>query len=113
MIAHQKLCVRYCHKGTGAGQTERVITRNIIPRLLFRGSGKALAKLCFVVFYFLFVWFFFWGAGGGGFLPDALTSSGPQDYIFMYLCRLVLAPPHKEFPTILYCHTHDLAFNYL
>lgn len=49
MIAHQELGVQYCHKHTGAGQTRRIITRNIIPGLLLRGFGKTLAKLCFGV----------------------------------------------------------------
>lgn len=81
MIAHQKLGLRYCHKRVGAGQTERVITRNIIPRLLLKGFGKTWRSCALVVYFFISVP-----------LPDALTSSG-HFYVFMSLSGSVLAPP--------------------
>lgn len=44
-IAHQKLCLCYCHTPAGAGRTERVITRNLILPLLLRGFGKTKVVL--------------------------------------------------------------------
>lgn len=45
MIAHQKSGICYCHKRAEAGQTERVIIRDIAPKLLLTGFGKKPGKV--------------------------------------------------------------------
>lgn len=100
MIAHQKLGEQYCHKRAGRGQTARVITRNIIPGLLFSEDLAKPWQSCALELLVLS-------------LPDALASSGRHFHGFMSSSGSVLAPPLKELPDVLYCHAHDPTFNYL